>query len=98
MVFPHMSIIGEIGLSAGSEVSRVRVSKVEQVSSLSQPTKDVDSITTVTTGAIRTEARNAKVTRANFEIMADEWLKQHVTKSALPRLPSQPLQPAITKQ
>lgn len=60
-------------------------------------TKGVASITTVTTGAIKAEARNAKVTRAFFDIMADEWLKQHVAggpvASAQPNISS-----AITKQ
>lgn len=64
-----------------------------------EPTaKGVDSKTTVTTGAIRTDARNAKVTRAFFEIMADEWLKQHVNKIS-PVASTQPsVAPVITKQ
>lgn len=46
-----------------------------------EPTaKGSESTTTVTTGAIKTDARNAKVTRAFFEIMADEWFKQHLRK------------------
>lgn len=40
--------------------------------------KDSAEITTITSGAIKADARNAKVTRAFFEVMSDEWLKAHV--------------------
>lgn len=40
--------------------------------------KGSEEKTTGMTGAIKADARNAKVTRAFFEIMSDEWLKAHV--------------------
>jgi len=37
---------------------------------------------TLTTAAIKTDAGNHKVTQVSFEIMADEWIKAHVSKAA----------------
>ncbi len=36
---------------------------------------------TLTTAAIKTDASNSKVTRVSFEIMADEWIKAHLSKA-----------------
>lgn len=41
--------------------------------------KKTSSTTTLITGSIKTDASNAKVTRATFEIFSEEWLKAHVT-------------------
>ncbi|OIR08989.1 hypothetical protein GALL_89840 [mine drainage metagenome] len=40
--------------------------------------KHSSSIETSLNGAIKTDAANAKVTRVEFELFSDEWLKEHV--------------------
>ncbi len=56
-----------------------------------EPTnKDLKAFETGLDGAIKADARNAKVTRAFFDIMSDEWLKAHLRQDdgAQPALPS----------
>jgi PBP1b-binding outer membrane lipoprotein LpoB len=36
---------------------------------------------TLTAATIKTDASNSKVTRVSFEIMADEWIKAHLSKA-----------------
>ena len=44
--------------------------------------KKNSSIETAMNGAIKTDATNAQVTRVEFELFSDEWLKEHVVDLA----------------
>ncbi len=52
--------------------------------------KDLKEKETAISGAIKADARNAKVTRAFFDIMSDEWLKAHLREDAAVSTTTQP--------